>query len=339
MTCVSEIFATWRCGANFIPSTAVNQLEMWQADTFDPATIARELGWAANLGMRLMRVYLHDLAYAQDPAGFLRRMEEYLVISDRLKIKTLFVFFDDCWKADFAIGPQPPPVPRKHNSGWLQSPGRRAADDPAEWPRLHEYVTAVMKFFAGDERIAGWDLYNEPGNGSAGNDQTTPGYRGNRSKALLNAVFDWAQNVDHHQPLTAGVWSFDTPFDDLNRLVLDRSELVSFHCYLPPDGMRERVMVMRYLAGNRPLICTEYMARTSGSTFKDCLPILKAHHVSAINWGLVAGKTNTIYPWSWAPEKGEPPLYFHDVFRSDGTMLYESEREIFSTAAGDVKEG
>src|SRR5579883_3168989 len=40
----------WICGANFLPSTAINQLEMWQADTFDSATIDRELGYAEKIG-------------------------------------------------------------------------------------------------------------------------------------------------------------------------------------------------------------------------------------------------------------------------------------------------
>src|SRR4029077_2592941 len=31
----------WLVGSNFIPSTAINQLEMWQAATFDPRTIDR----------------------------------------------------------------------------------------------------------------------------------------------------------------------------------------------------------------------------------------------------------------------------------------------------------
>ena len=51
----------WLAGANFVPSTAINQLEMWQAETFDPATIDRELGYAQSIGMNTMRVFLHDI--------------------------------------------------------------------------------------------------------------------------------------------------------------------------------------------------------------------------------------------------------------------------------------
>src|SRR4051812_18988297 len=51
----------WLVGANFIPSNAINQLEMWQPETFDTATINRELGWAESIGMNTSRVFLHDL--------------------------------------------------------------------------------------------------------------------------------------------------------------------------------------------------------------------------------------------------------------------------------------
>ena len=41
----------WLRGCDFIPGSAINQLEMWQAETFDQATIDRELGWAKNTGI------------------------------------------------------------------------------------------------------------------------------------------------------------------------------------------------------------------------------------------------------------------------------------------------
>lgn len=324
-------FNQWRFGANFIPSTAVNQLEMWQPETFDPATIERELSWGASLGMRVMRVYLHDLLWVQNASGFLERIEQYLVIADRFDIRTVFVFFDDCWSNEFALGPQPPPRPGVHNSGWVQSPGRGAADNPAEWARLQDYVQGVMRRFSHDRRILAWDLYNEPGNGAAGTHDHPAECRGSRSKALLNAVFDWASMTRCIQPVTVGVWSLDAPFDELNRIALDRSEVISFHCYAPPGELRERINFLRFLADGRPLLCTEYMARKRGSTFQDCLPLLKAHDVTAIHWGLVAGKTNTIYPWNWDCRQGEPEQWFHDVFRPDGKLLYEEERKAFQT--------
>ena len=177
----------WRFGANFTPSTAINQLEMWQAETFDPATIDRELGWAASIGMRLMRVFLHDLLWEQDSAGFLRRMEQYLAIAAKHRIKPMFVFFDDCWKPDPKLGKQPEPKPFTHNSGWVQSPGFRVVDNPALLGRLERYVKGVLNHFSGDDRVLLWDLYNEPGNGTSGDHVTKKGLRGDLSLPLLRA--------------------------------------------------------------------------------------------------------------------------------------------------------
>ena len=60
----------WLLGCNFVPSTAGNQLEMWQADTWDAATIDRELGWAERLGMNSVRVFLHDLLWSCEGQAF-----------------------------------------------------------------------------------------------------------------------------------------------------------------------------------------------------------------------------------------------------------------------------
>jgi hypothetical protein len=104
---------------------SINQLEMWQADTFDPTTIDRELGWAESIGMNVMRVYLHDLVYQENKEGFLKRMDDFLKIADKHHIKILFVFFDSCWNDDPKLGKQPDPKPGVHNSGWARSPAQR----------------------------------------------------------------------------------------------------------------------------------------------------------------------------------------------------------------------
>src|SRR5690242_9717501 len=75
----------WLVGSNFVPSTAINELEMWQSDTFDATTIDRELGWAESIGMNTMRVFLHNLLWQSDSKGFLDRMEKFLQIADKHK--------------------------------------------------------------------------------------------------------------------------------------------------------------------------------------------------------------------------------------------------------------
>lgn len=296
----------WLRGADFLPSTAINQLEMWQAETFDTATINRELGWAEDIGMNSMRVYLHHVAWEIDPEGFKERMEQYLAIADSHNISTLFVFFDDCWNPTYKAGKQPDPKPGIHNSGWVRDPGDLIHADTALFSSLEKYVKDVLAHFGDDERIVLWDLYNEPGNS---------GY-GNKSMPLLKKVFRWGREANPSQPLSVGVWNKELV--DLGEYQLKNSDVITYHNY--SDRATHQQWIDSLRAYDRPLICTEYMARTRGSLFKDILPLLKEENIGAYNWGLVAGKSNTIYAWDAPmPDGREPNVWFHDIFRKDGT--------------------
>lgn len=311
----------WLVGADFIPSTAINQLEMWQADTFDPKTIDKELGYAQGIGMNVMRVFLHHLAWEQDPEGFKKRMDEYLAISSKHGVKTMFVFFDDCWNKVPKVGKQPEPKPGIHNSGWMQDPGQPASDNAANSPVLEKYVKDVLKRFANDKRVLLWDLYNEPGNSD----------KGSRSLPLLKSVFKWARQVNPSQPISAGVWRWD--LEELNKFQIANSDIVTYHDYTPEA---EHLKTVQFLKMNgRPLICTEYMARPRNSLFGTVLPMLKKENVGAINWGFVSGKTNTIYAWDTPmPDGKEPKLWFHDIFRKDGTAYIPEETNLIKKLTG-----
>ncbi|MFB3788769.1 MAG: cellulase family glycosylhydrolase [bacterium] len=305
----------WIVGCNFTPSTAINQLEMWQADTFDPAAIDRELGWAAKIGFNTVRVYLHNLAWEADAQGFKERMRRFLEIADRHGIRALFVIFDDCWNEEPQIGKQPDPIPGVHNSGWMQSPGKKIVNDSAAWPKLEPYVKDIISTFAQDQRILLWDLYNEPGNSD----------QGEKSMPLLKAAFEWARAAKPSQPVSAGVW-YDNEI--LNRFQLENSDVITFHNYSGTESLEKQIQELKTLG--RPLICTEYMARTNGSRFKTHLPVFKKHQVGCINWGLVSGKTQTIYPWGSEKGSPEPKVWFHDIFRRDGTPFDASEVEFIT---------
>jgi hypothetical protein len=147
----------WMVGANFVPSDAVNELEMWQAASFDAVEIDREFGWAEGLGMTTMRVFLHNLLWEQDAAGFKKRLDEFLAIAAKHHIRPMFVLFDSCWDPDPKLGPQRPPIPGVHNSGWVQAPGRAILGDPTQYPRLRAYVQGVVGAFANDPRVLAWD--------------------------------------------------------------------------------------------------------------------------------------------------------------------------------------
>ena len=305
----------WLNGADYIPSTAINQLEMWQADTFDAATIDRELGWAESIGFNTMRVFLHSVAWKEDPAGFKSRVNAFLAIAAKHHIQPLFVFFDDCWNKVPHPGKQPEPKTGIHNSGWVQDPGQPASEDAANYPVLEKYVKDILTTFGHDKRILLWDLYNEPGNSG----------KGERSLPLLKKAFEWAREVNPDQPVSAGLWSWD--LEKLNAFQVAHSDVITYHDYESPDLHLRVVQLLK--AYDRPVICTEYMARPRNSTFENTMPMLKKENVGAINWGFVAGKTNTMYAWDAPmPQGGEPALWFHEVFRKDGTPYKQEEVDL-----------
>jgi len=311
----------WMSGADFIPSTAINQLEMWQAETFDSSTIDHELGYAEGIGMNVMRVFLHHVAWQVDSSGFKNRMNTYLSIADKHGIKTIFVFFDDCWNPTYHAGKQPEPKVGIHNSGWIRDPGQLLYDSPAIANLLEVYVKDILTTFAHDKRIFLWDLYNEPGNSD---------YR-NKSLPLLQKIFTWARTINPDQPLTAGVWS--NKLTDLNTYQLANSDVISYHDYNPVDVHRKTIDTLKKYG--RPLVCTEYMARVRNSTFFTIMPLLKENKIVAINWGLVTGKTNTMYAWDTPmPNGDEPKVWFHDIFRKDGTPYDKKETDFIKSLTG-----
>ncbi len=292
----------WLLGANFIPSDAINEMEMFQPSTFNPALIDKELDMAESVGMNTIRVFLQDQLYLSDPAGFNSRLDLFLSIAARHHIRPLLVLFDSCWEPNPHLGAQHPPIPGVHNSGWVQSPGRVRLMDKSIEPELKRYVQGVIAAFAGDRRILLWDVWNEPDNGNSGRFQEDIAAKTARVNELLPEVFAWAREGRPTQPLTSGVWQGDWHNSALEsattKIQLSESDVISFHDYGWPERFQSRVDELRPL--HRPLICTEYMARGAGSTFDTILPIGKADNIALINWGFVAGKTQTFYPWdSW----------------------------------------
>lgn len=333
----------WVIGSNYIPQSAINQLEMWQEASFDPVQIDKELGWAEAIGMNTMRVFLHDLLWQQDAAGFRRRIDQFLTIASRHHIRPLFVLFDSCWDPLPKLGPQHPPIPGVHNSGWVQSPGAKALVDPSQYPRLKAYVQGVVGAFAKDDRILGWDVWNEPGAENSGSYSQTELITKDkiaRIVALLPQVFAWAREVNPIQPLASGVYDIHTSktesdVDELQSIQLRQSDVITFHNYSWPEDFKQEVDWLRRF--DRPILCTEFMARSIGSTFDTILPIAKQEHVGAINWGFVAGKTQTYLPWeSWQHPYilDQPPVWFHEVLHPDGTPYRQAEVDLIKRLTG-----
>ncbi|WP_051238675.1 cellulase family glycosylhydrolase [Gaetbulibacter saemankumensis] len=349
----------WLVGCNYYPATAINQIDMWQASTWDPKRIDLELGWAEDMGMNTLRVFLHDMVWQDDEEGLYQRMDEFLTICKNHGIRPWFVFFDDCHYPNPQLGPQPLPVRAFHNSGWVNCPARdlalRYANNEAtteEINQLKGYVQKTMTRFKDDDRILLWELYNEPGRGSNPDGdwvkKENPAKIKDKSSQLVYDSWVWAREVNPSQPITSTTdGSIGKMNFKINRI---NSDLHSIHVYLPPNHLRNQIK--KFQMYGRPIIATEWLARTHNNTVENCLPILKEMKVGAINWGFVAGKSGTIWPWSsrttaagsnrslsYEREIGnvetdptllpEPELWFHDLLRFDGTPYSEDEIKIF----------
>lgn len=334
----------WLVGANFVPSNAINQLEMWQAETWSPELIDKELGWAEDLGMNTMRVYLHDIPYWTDKEAFKVRIDEFLDICQKHDIRPMLVIFDSVWDPSPEAGTQPEPKQGLHNSGWVQSPGKAFLTDKSKWPQLRDYVIDLIGSFKDDERILAWDIVNEPDNDNANsygknNLKEEPANKKELGVELVKAAFGWAREANPSQPITSapwyGDWSSPENMIEMNRWLFTHSDIITFHNYSTPEDFTQRVEHLKQF--NKPMICTEYMARPEGSTFQAILPIAKENHVGMINWGFVAGKSNTIYPWdSWQQAYAdEPPVWFHDIFREDGTPYRPEEVAFIKEITGE----
>ena len=292
------------CGCNYLPRTAVNSTEMWQAETFDPKTIDQELGWAQKHGLNSVRVFVQYIVYESDPEGLIRRMGRFLEIADKHGISVMFILFDDCWIQEPALGEQPGPVPGVHNSRWTASPGRRRKRRES-WPALEKYVRRVIGRFARDKRVIVWDLYNEPKK---------------ESRPLVEAAFGWARSARPEQPLTT-CWQASDLWD-----------VASFHDYGPP-----KAAALARRTSQRPALCTECIARTRGSRIENVLPVFAEQGIGWYMWGLVKGRIQTHYPWGSKKGAPEPEVWFHDLLHPDGTPYAAGEIRIIRRFPGQFR--
>lgn len=257
-------------------------------------------------------------------------------------MKIVFVLCDDCHRSSPYYGVQPLPVAGIHNSGWQQSPGMKIVRQfhegtvsNSEKRRLQDYIIGVLTAFKDDERILMWDVYNEPGQNGLSD----------VSHVLLQHVWQWAREIRPSQPLTACLRGTEGNMNlKINAMY---SDVITFHCY---DGsiLEERILYYKKTYFPRPVICTEYMARELGTTFRFSLPLFQEYRIGCYNWGLVAGKSQTHFNWESVKhleerkERGEyiqpdgnisePELWFHDIFRMNGTPFDKEEVNFIRTA-------
>jgi hypothetical protein len=331
----------WLLGANYVTSSAVNQIEMFQAGTYDPRRIDAELRLAQQIGFNTVRVFLHDQLWATDRAGFSSRLTQFVAIAASHNIKPLFVLFDSCWDPLPRAGRQRAPIAGVHNSGWVQSPGAHRLQDPAYTPVLQSYVTGVVGLFRNDPRVLGWDVWNEPDNPARDYRKVEHQDKQKLVAAFLPHVFGWTRAVNPVQPLTSGVWQGHWRDPGQRSAIcdvqLEHSDVISFHSYGDPDEFESRIDELAPLG--RPILCTEYLARGLGSTVEGILPVAKRRNVGAYNWGFIAGRTQTYLPWdSWKrPYPSPPKTWFSDLLYPDGRPHDDDEIRVIRQLAGAVR--
>jgi hypothetical protein len=184
--------------------------------------------------------------------------------------------------------------------------------DRASWPGLEQYVKGLVGAFASDKRVLAWELYNEP----------------SASLPLVEAAFQWARTAKPSQPVTTTVFGNA----EMQQRIIALSDVLCFHNYGPLPGVKAEVA--RLLAHGRPVLCTEWMARTAASRFEDILPYFKANKIACWSWGLVAGRTQTYFPWESAKGAAEPKLWHHDILRANGTPFSPGEVEFIKATTG-----
>jgi hypothetical protein len=305
----------WLVGVNYVPSYACNTTEWWQDGTDDSVLIDRELGWAEEIGYNTIRVFLQYMVWRHDPNGFKKRFSKFLDIAASHQLSVMPVLFDDCafgqpLLLDPYPGKQRDPIPGIIMPCWTPSPGRKFATDPGEQPWLKKYVQDMLQSF-NEDTIVMWDLYNEPMNEAA---VGTPDF--------LQNIFAWARESATSKPITVGVWNDN---QSINEVIIDNSDIITFHAYTDASGMKNKIAEMKKYG--YPRICTEWMARVTGSSFEKDLPIFQQENVGCYQWGLVNGRTQCQFPWSNKPggKVDETTGWFHDILHIDGTPYRQEE--------------
>lgn len=344
----------WLCGFNYLPRSAVNWTEMWQNETFDRPTIEQELTWAGEVGFNTLRTNLPFIVWQHDRDGLWQRLDSFLDVATENGLITMLCPLDDCgFSGDHPyLGPQKPPTPGVHNSQAAASPGRNLVMDKEQWPQIEAYLKDILSVFGDDSRILVWDLYNEPGNGmifkADGEHSFDPALEQHSYDLMLN-VFEWARAIDPAQPLTVGAWHLPVYWveDDKNlhthfidRKAFELSDIITFHAYCPSE--RLQLIIRNLKTHDRPMLCTEWMARHTGSRIQDQLPMFHQEKIGCYQWGLVKGKTQTHIPWPGIlAHLADYPVgsseWFHDLLHPGGTPYSEKEVALIKDLAETIR--
>jgi hypothetical protein len=330
----------WIVGSNYIQSNTVNQLEMWQQDTFDMDRIDLELGWAESLGLNTLRVSLDNMVWEQSAGSFHRRIDKLLNLVEKHKMRVIFVLFDSVGDPYPELGRQHQPKPGVRDSLWMQSPGAKGLTDPKELQKALLYAEDVVATYSIDKRVLAWDVWNEPDNTNLGRfNSSEPPNKTERLRAILPEAFRYVRAGNPTQPVTSGLWANDDwsskdKLGPVERIQVELSDILTFHNYDGPAEFEKRVKWLQ--AYGRPVVCTGFLARNQGSTMEAILPIAVKYDVGALAGDLVAGKTQRQLPWdSWQQpyvDDRQPKVWVQDLFTSTGTLYLQSDADAIRKA-------
>lgn len=332
----------WIVGFNYLPRSAVNWNEMWQKESFNLTQIKEEFSWAAAANYNALRTNLPYIVWQNDRDGLIERIEQLLEAAAKNNLMVVLCLFDDCGfsGAEPMLGVQAAPINGLHNSQAVASPGRKVVMDKSQWGNLEVYVKDILNHFKHDKRILLWDLYNEPGNRmvfTLDGDRPVSAELEPFAQELMELTFKWAREIDLIQPLTVGGWHVpvletaeyeEILVHPIDIKALELSDIISFHAYCQLDRMHEVVKIIQKY--ERPMLCTEWLARHVNSIFATHLPFFHKHNIGCFQWGLVEGKTQTIYPWPIVMKEdlNYSRMPFHDVLKSSGEAFFPEEIEL-----------
>ena len=314
----------WFRGCNYLPSDCCNRIAMWQALDFEThlKTIDRELALAASIGYNSIRVILEYPVFELEHDSFHGRFERFLATASKHGILVMVCFGNDCTvpKNDQYRAPHlgPQEFDLGYHGGRKNSPhgsnpgtvGYSILDDPDTADGFFAMVREIVSRYASDPRICVWDLFNEPGNSG----------RGEISVPHVRRIFETARQCKPEQPLTTGLWRTPQTASPAEKLALELSDIISYHCYGNYELNIQLIAALRQL--KRPLLNTEWLHRPQSNTVGLLFPLFYLERIGCWNWGLVAGLSQTYEPWQsiWRRyEAGETDLdltkWQHDLFR------------------------
>jgi hypothetical protein len=309
-------------GANYVPSYARNDVAIWM--DYDSAVIDRELGYAQRLNLNTVRIFLNQAVFERDPNTFLERLEDFLSLCEKYQIRAMPVLFDSCFD------PQTVDLTDYRNRSWMPSPGFSRLSE-ADRPAMAEYIHAVVGGHRNDQRIALWDVMNEPESTAKYGDFEQHG------RQTINDFVRWSlrrvREEDPSQPLTVG-WASPT----LNLVSIDLVDVICIHLYCPHQDLRRLIQESQEWGRlhEKPVILNEFVGQPH-QPIEHALEIVTERKIGWVFWELMLGKTQ--FTQGSAPYQGH--IYPDGTCRSVREVAailhpegYESDPHAIAAQAG-----